>query len=169
MSTRRLAVLILPLMLASCTQAELSNILPQPTPPQAAKPAAMTFRLDNPGASTRPCTSMTAQLALTTLGGDLGGGLNVQSPDVQAGEAWSRTLTPDELAAASNVRLTVTCIRVTTDAGGNTVTEEGYSVTDHVPGQTVQSVTAYGPREAQNLAARVEWKTPVPTVLPLDQ
>lgn len=169
MNTRRLAVLALPLLLASCTQAELSNILPQPTPPEAAKPAAMTFRLDNPGASTRSCTSMTAQLALTAPGTDLGGGLNVQSPDVQAGEAWSRTLTPDELATVSNVRLTVTCTRVVTDANGNTTTENGYSVTDHLPGQAAQSVSASGPSDRQNLAARAEWKTPVPTVFPLDQ
>ena len=101
MNTRRLAALALPLLLASCTQAELSNILPQPIPPEATKPAAMTFRLDNLGASTRPCTSMTAQLALTASGSDLGGGPNVQSPDVQAGEAWSRTLTPDELAGST--------------------------------------------------------------------
>lgn len=73
------------------------------------------------------------------------------------------------LAVLALPLLLASCTRTVTDADGNTTTESGYSVTDHRPGQAAQSVSAYGPSDRQNLAVRVEWKTPVPTVLPVDQ
>ena len=167
---RRLATLLLPFMLLSCTQSELKQIFPpnqggtDTTAEEITVTAAgrITVTAENPGAGATACDvlNVTVRTDNTQI---------AQSHDLVSGGQWSRVLSATDLANTSAVQLRAVCSVSATDASGSTVMVAGYSVSSHPVTSAAQSITVTGPRAKQNLAARVEWSTPVPGVLPLDQ
>ncbi|GAA5504252.1 hypothetical protein Dxin01_04021 [Deinococcus xinjiangensis] len=156
-------ILAVPLLLGSCTKAELDSMFPDggSAGGQPNHLGAVTLKATNLGQAGRSCTRLS--VAVTGDGKTL-----ANSPDLVNGGEWSRTLSSDELLGLSKVRLTVACDLTETDANGNTTQFSGYSVSDHLLTSAAQTITITGPRNVINYAGRVEWSTPVPGVLPLD-
>lgn len=159
---RFLPTLFLPILLLSCTKSELDQMFPPDTskggPSLSAGP--ITVKAENPGGGSR-CDVLSVDVAADQA-------QVTQSPDLLNGGQWSRVLSAADLNGKTSVRLRATCTTATTDAQGNTITQTGFSVSEHAVTSAAQTITVTGPRDKPNLSARVEWATPVPGVLPLD-
>ncbi|WP_221091359.1 hypothetical protein [Deinococcus aquaedulcis] len=151
------------LSMTACTSAELAQLVP-PEKPVPVRPAPMVFKLSNPapGEGAAPvCEALGVTLILVSASGQPVGGVGAEVV-AGPGQAWVRTLEATELEGVAKIEVRATC----TSQDGAVA---GYSVSRHevtTQGQGVVEVTA--PRAAQRLERRVEWKSPVPTVLPLD-
>lgn len=156
-------MLVLPLLLGSCTKAELDGMFPDAggTSGQPSRSGEVTFTATPLGQGGQNCTRLRVSVAAD-------GKTLANSPDVLAGGEWSRTLSSDELLGLTKLRLTVNCDLTQTDASGNTTQITGYSISDHPLTTAAQTITITGPRTLVNYAGRVEWSKPVPGVLPLD-
>lgn len=153
--------LILSFLLVSCTNGELEQMFPPSTTTPTGQTGRITVMASNPGEGAQPCTTLTVNLGVagTVLG---------TSPNLTPGGQWAKTLTSADLAGSTTLNLTATCEITTTDASGNTSTVTGLSISEHPVTDTDQTITVTGPRPNENLAARKEWATPVPGLLPLD-
>lgn len=159
---RSALLLLIPTLLLSCTRTELNQMFPPDQGGPSSNAGQITVSAENPGAGGTKCDVLNVTVAIDQV-------QVTQSPDLPAGGQWSRVLSATDLTGKQNVQLRAVCSITSADASGNTVTSTGYSVTDHVVTNAAQSLTVTGPRTKQNLAGRVEWATPVPGVLPLDQ
>ncbi|MXV21792.1 hypothetical protein [Deinococcus xianganensis] len=149
--------------MTACTSAELAQLTP-PEKSVPALPAPMVFKLSNPATregSVPVCEQLGVTLTLVSANGQPVGGVGAEVV-AGPGEAWARSLEATELEGVARVELRATC----TSQDGAVA---GYSVSRHdvtAKGQGAVEVTV--PQAAQRLDRRVEWKSPVPTVLPLD-
>lgn len=158
---RIISLSVLSLVLTGCTSKELATAFPDSDTTPKAQP--FTAQLSNPAVSV--CPEMTLTVTPYNASGQPISSGAVQVGTAAPGESFSRTFTPADLAGVNSVRVEALC----TGTGADGLAVDGYSVTEHVvTGTAATQVSITTPQAEQDLTARLAWKTPVPTVHPID-